>query len=65
VVGRADTGRKNEASHIDLPFPTQQVLFHDQTDTTAGDRARQREGWPGGSGPVPGPALDKRGCAPH
>jgi small-conductance mechanosensitive channel len=30
---------------IDLPFPTQQVLFHDQTEETDGDRARQREGW--------------------
>ena len=43
------------AAGIDLPFPTQQVLFHDQTETTDGDRARQREGWPAGSGPVPGP----------
>ena len=31
------------------------VLFHDQTETTDGDRARQREGWPAGTGPVPGP----------
>lgn len=31
---------------IDLPFPTQQILFHDQTEDTDGDRARQREGWP-------------------
>lgn len=38
---------------IDLPFPTQQVLFHDQTEETDGDRRRQREGWPAGSGPVP------------
>ncbi len=43
------------AAGIDLPFPTQQVLFHDQTETTDGDRARQREGWPAGSGAVPGP----------
>ena len=34
------------AHGIDLPFPTQQVLFHDQTEETDGDRARQREGWP-------------------
>jgi small-conductance mechanosensitive channel len=40
---------------IDLPFPTQQVLFHDQTEETDGDRARQREGWPAGKEPVPGP----------
>lgn len=31
---------------IDLPFPTQQILFHDQTEETDGDRHRQREGWP-------------------
>jgi small-conductance mechanosensitive channel len=41
---------------IDLPYPTQQILFHDQTETTDGDRARQREGWPvqpGGGNPPP------------
>ncbi len=31
---------------IDLPMPTQQILFHDQTEEVDGDRARQREGWP-------------------
>lgn len=31
---------------IDLAYPTTQVLFHDQTEDTDGDRARQREGWP-------------------
>ncbi|MDQ1833727.1 mechanosensitive ion channel family protein [Massilia scottii] len=31
---------------IDLPYPTHQILFHDQTEATDGDRARQREGWP-------------------
>lgn len=36
---------------IDLPFPTQQILFHDQTEETDGDRTRQREGWPAGSQP--------------
>jgi small-conductance mechanosensitive channel len=40
---------------IDLPFPTQQVLFHDQTEATDGDRRRQREGWPAGTGDVPEP----------
>jgi len=40
---------------IDLPFPTQQILFHDQTEETDGDRSRQREGWPAGKGPVPRP----------
>ena len=34
------------AQGIDLPYPTQQILFHDQTEETDGDRARQREGWP-------------------
>jgi small conductance mechanosensitive channel len=33
-------------SGIDLPLPTQQVLFHDQTEETDGERKRQREGWP-------------------
>ncbi len=37
---------KLSAAGIDLPFPTQQILFHDQTETTDGDRATQREGWP-------------------
>ena len=31
---------------VDLPFPTSQVLLHDQTEATDGDRSRQREGWP-------------------
>ena len=43
------------AHGIDLPFPTQQILFHDQTEETDGDRARQREGWPAGPGAVPQP----------
>ena len=34
------------AAGIDLPFPTQQVLFHDQTERDDGDRRSQREGWP-------------------
>ncbi|MGB2926363.1 MAG: mechanosensitive ion channel family protein [Limnothrix sp.] len=34
------------AGGIDLPFPTQQILFHDQTEETDGDRHQQREGWP-------------------
>jgi small-conductance mechanosensitive channel len=44
-----------EAHGIDLPFPTRQVLFHDQTEETDGDRREQREGWPAGSDGVPGP----------
>jgi small conductance mechanosensitive channel len=40
---------------IDLPFPTQQILFHDQTEQTDGDRAHQREGWPAGKSEIPRP----------
>lgn len=47
--------KKLTANGIDLPFPTQQILFHDQTEETDGDRSRQREGWPGGKGTVPQP----------
>lgn len=43
------------AAGIDLPFPTRQILFHDQTEATDGDRRRQREGWPSGAGEVPEP----------
>ncbi len=35
----------NEAG-IDMPFPTQVHLFHDQTEETDGRRDGQREGWP-------------------
>jgi len=31
---------------IDMPYPTQVVLFHDQTEETDGIRGEQREGWP-------------------
>ena len=34
------------AAGVDLPFPTHQILFHDQTEEADGDRSRQREGWP-------------------
>jgi small conductance mechanosensitive channel len=54
---RVLTAIKNKlvANGIDLPFPTQQVLFHDQTEETDGDRTRQREGWPAGKGEAPQP----------
>ncbi len=42
-----------KANGIDLPFPTQIMLFHDQTEATDGDRNRQREGWPGGDSAPP------------
>lgn len=40
---------------IDLPYPTTQILFHDQTEETDGDRSQQREGWPAGKNEVPKP----------
>ena len=54
---RVLTAIKNKltANGVDLPFPTQQILFHDQTEETDGDRDRQREGWPKGKGAVPKP----------
>ena len=36
---------------IDMPYPTQVLLFHNQTEETDGDRTRQREGWPAGDEP--------------
>jgi small conductance mechanosensitive channel len=52
---RVLTNIKNKlvANGIDLPFPTQQILFHDQTEATDGDRTQQREGWPAGNAKVP------------
>lgn len=38
---------------IDLPYPTRQIVFHDQTEETDGDRSRQREGWPAGNREAP------------
>jgi small-conductance mechanosensitive channel len=46
---------------FDLPFPTQQILFHDQTEESDGDRSRQREGWPRGKGEAPRPARAEAG----
>ena len=48
---------------VDLPFPTSQVLVHDQTEATDGERSRQREGWPArGEDPPPRwRALQERG----
>jgi len=40
-----------DEAHIDMPFPTQVTLFHDQTEDTDGDRSKQREGWPAGKNP--------------
>ena len=43
------------AAGIDMPFPTQQLLLHNQTEATDGNRQQQREGWPAGQGEVPAP----------
>lgn len=40
-----------DAESIDMPYPTQVVLFHDQTEEVDGDRTSQREGWPAGESP--------------
>lgn len=49
------TAIKNKlvSNGIDLAFPTQVILFHDQTEENDGNRSRQREGWPSGKGEVP------------
>ena len=39
------------SAQIDMPYPTQVMLFHDQTEESDGDRRRQREGWPAGEAP--------------
>jgi small-conductance mechanosensitive channel len=36
---------------VDMPYPTQVTLWHDQTEATDGDRTQQREGWPVGDNP--------------
>lgn len=48
-----ELNNKLVAAGIDLPFPTQQILFHDQTEETDGNRAHQREGWPAAKGDNP------------
>jgi small conductance mechanosensitive channel len=66
VQDRVLAAIKNRLSDagVDLPFPTQVVLFHDQTEETDGDRTTQREGWPAAPGDAPKPrnipgALDR------
>ena len=50
---------------LDLPFPTTQVLFHDQTEETDGDRTRQREGWPAAGRQVPRPRWQAMRAEPR
>ncbi|MEO5569243.1 MAG: mechanosensitive ion channel family protein [Gemmatimonadaceae bacterium] len=42
----SEAKRRLTAAGIDLPFPTHQILLHDQTEAAEGDRRQQREGWP-------------------
>src|SRR2546428_6800117 len=51
----AEVKRRLFENGIDLPFPIQHILFHDQTEETDGDRLKQREGWPAGAGKIPKP----------
>lgn len=50
IQDRVLTAVKNalDAAAIDMPYPTNVLLFHDQTEATDGDREAQREGWPAG-----------------
>jgi small conductance mechanosensitive channel len=48
------------AHGIDLPYPTQQILLHDQTEATDGNRQTQREGWPAGNGEIPKARAEAR-----
>jgi len=52
------------AHGVDLPYPTHQILLHDQTEETDGNRRLQREGWPAGKGEVPAPAREAMRKAP-
>ncbi|MEO6433568.1 MAG: mechanosensitive ion channel domain-containing protein [Sphingomicrobium sp.] len=45
---------------IDLPFPTQVMLFHDQTEDGDATRENQREGWPSKSTMVTQESRAKR-----
>ena len=56
-VLRAVSKAYDEAG-IDMPFPTQVHLFHDQTEEVDGRRGRQREGWPAAGRDVPAARWD-------
>jgi len=45
--------KKLDSNGIDMPYPTNVTLFHDQTEEFDGDRTKQREGWPAGKSEVP------------
>ena len=48
VRGQVVTAVKHalDEAGIDMPYETNVMLFHDQTEETDGDRDAQREGWP-------------------
>ena len=48
AAGKQALGRAG----IDLPFPTQVLLLHDQSEATDGNHTRHREGWPAGDRPT-------------
>ena len=53
----AEIKKALDAAKIDMPYATNVLLFHDQTDEFDGVRGRQREGWPAPkTGSVPQPA---------
>ena len=53
-----------DANGIDMPFPTQVTLFHDQSEETDGRRGKQREGWPRGRAEPPLPLRRTTGPEP-
>ncbi|MBG6120257.1 hypothetical protein FB595_1545 [Sphingobium sp. AEW010] len=52
VITAYETRRDELPVGIDLPFPTQVLLFPDQSEATDGNRRHQREGWPAGDNPL-------------
>ncbi|SEQ49451.1 Small-conductance mechanosensitive channel [Faunimonas pinastri] len=55
-----------DGAGIDMAFPTQVMLFHDQTEETDGRRGKQREGWPRRpSGEQPQPAREALSFQPQ
>jgi small-conductance mechanosensitive channel len=53
--------RALDAAGVDMPFETQVLLFHDQTEEVDGVRGHQREGWPApADAAAPRPARERR-----
>ncbi|EMI17426.1 mechanosensitive ion channel protein MscS [Rhodopirellula maiorica SM1] len=47
----SDIKKALDDAGIDMPYPTNVTLLHDQTEDCDGDRTQQREGWPAGENP--------------